>query len=245
MSRKLIIFLTSLMILGTLIASGGQARSRRNSPAVPTETVLTNKDIMGMAKAGLPADVIIAKIQASACRFDTSPSALEGLKSAGVPDSVILALVKHSSSGTLESEPSAVAPPSSPKMNRSTGSAPAAPSNPKVYIEPANGFEKALAAGLVKKQVPVEVVSKKADAEYILTATVMRHTTSTGGKIARGLFAYGIGMNGSETVSAELVNRDQSVVWAYTVKKGSSRADQSCAEAVAKHLKSFMRKHTL
>jgi hypothetical protein len=49
-----------------------------------------------LVKAQLPADVIIAKIQESPCSFDTSPAALKDLKSAAVPDAVILAMVKSS-----------------------------------------------------------------------------------------------------------------------------------------------------
>ena len=47
-----------------------------------------------MIKAGLSAEVVIAKIRTSATSFDTSPSALQELKAAGVPDSVILAIVQ-------------------------------------------------------------------------------------------------------------------------------------------------------
>ena len=55
---------------------------------------LTNKDVLEMMKAGLGADVIVAKIKSSETNFDTSPSALAELKAANVPDNVILAMVK-------------------------------------------------------------------------------------------------------------------------------------------------------
>jgi hypothetical protein len=54
---------------------------------------LTNKDIVGMLKAGLTSDVVIAKIRSSPNLFDTSPAALAELKTANVPDAVILAMV--------------------------------------------------------------------------------------------------------------------------------------------------------
>ena len=54
---------------------------------------LTNEDVLTMVKAGLGADIIAAKIQASECTFDTSPNTLGELKTAGVPDPVILAMV--------------------------------------------------------------------------------------------------------------------------------------------------------
>jgi Protein of unknown function (DUF2846) len=57
------------------------------------QTALTNKDIADMHRSGLSADVIIAKIKAGPCSFDTSPAALQGLKAEKVPDNVILAMV--------------------------------------------------------------------------------------------------------------------------------------------------------
>lgn len=74
-------------------ASKGQTSTPSSSGAD-----LTNRDILGMVKAGLPADVLVAKIKTSTCQFDTSPGALEKLKSGGVPDSVILEMVKRGAS---------------------------------------------------------------------------------------------------------------------------------------------------
>lgn len=56
-------------------------------------TALTNKDVVEMLKAGLTADVVVAKIKSSPNTFDTSPTALAELKAANVPDAVILAMV--------------------------------------------------------------------------------------------------------------------------------------------------------
>jgi hypothetical protein len=47
-----------------------------------------------MLSAGLTAEIVMAKINSSRCDFDTSPDALTALKSAKVPDDVILAMVK-------------------------------------------------------------------------------------------------------------------------------------------------------
>src|ERR1700693_2332279 len=54
---------------------------------------LTNVNILKMHTMKLGADVIVAKIQGSPCEFDTSPAALQKLKTAGLPDKVILAMV--------------------------------------------------------------------------------------------------------------------------------------------------------
>jgi hypothetical protein len=63
-------------------------------PQSKTQSSLTNSDVIGMVKAGLGAEIIIAKIKATSCSFETDPPTLKALKDAGVPDSVILAMVQ-------------------------------------------------------------------------------------------------------------------------------------------------------
>ena len=67
---------------------------------------LSNKDILDMSKIGLPTEVLVAKIKSSQCNFDTSPASLQALKSAGVNDTVILAMVE---APVGQPKPSAVA----------------------------------------------------------------------------------------------------------------------------------------
>jgi hypothetical protein len=55
---------------------------------------LTNANIVKMHAMKLSSDVIAAKIQSSPCEFDTSPAALQKLKTAGISDKVILAMVQ-------------------------------------------------------------------------------------------------------------------------------------------------------
>jgi SH3 domain-containing protein len=64
--------------------------ARARADVVPS---LTNANILKMHTMKLGADVIVAKIQGSPCEFDTSPAALQKLKTAGLPDKVILAMV--------------------------------------------------------------------------------------------------------------------------------------------------------
>jgi hypothetical protein len=58
------------------------------------EGSLTNRDIVEMVKAGLAAEIIVAKIKTASCSFETSPTVLKELKEAGVPDKVILAMIE-------------------------------------------------------------------------------------------------------------------------------------------------------
>ena len=65
------------------------------------EKPLTNKEIVSLSQIGLGSDVIAAKIQKSRTSFDTSVDALKELKNAGVPDSVILAMIEATESGSV------------------------------------------------------------------------------------------------------------------------------------------------
>jgi len=70
----------------------------------PVSNALTNKDVLEMIKSGLTAEVVVAKIKSSATSFDTSPTALTELKTANVPDAVILAMVDRPSSNGMPVE---------------------------------------------------------------------------------------------------------------------------------------------
>ncbi len=61
---------------------------------VANPAMLTNKDILDMNKIGLPPAVLVAKIKSSQCNFETSSASLQALKTAGVGDNVILAMVE-------------------------------------------------------------------------------------------------------------------------------------------------------
>jgi hypothetical protein len=117
-------------------------------------------------------------------------------------------------------------------------------SRPTVYLEPQQGFETYLAAAISKKGVPVDVVADKNKAVYILrSAPVEVKSESTGGKIARCLFAYCAGIEDKGNVSVQLIEASSTkMVWAYSVNKqrGGSKNQQSMAEAVAKHFKEFL-----
>jgi hypothetical protein len=117
---------------------------------------------------------------------------------------------------------------------------------PTVYIEPQQGFETYLAAAMSKKSVPVDVVTDQAKATYILkSAPVEIQKESTGGKVARCLFAYCAGIEDKGTVSVQLIETSSTkMMWAYSVNKqrGGGKNQQSMAEAVAKHFKEFLEK---
>ena len=117
---------------------------------------------------------------------------------------------------------------------------------PTVYLEPQQGFETYIAAAITKKNVPVDVVTDQTKATYVLrSAPVEVKSESTGGKIARCLFAYCAGIEDKGNVSVQLIEASSTkMIWAYSVnkQKGGSKNQQSMAEAVAKHFKEFLEK---
>lgn len=118
-------------------------------------------------------------------------------------------------------------------------------SNPKIYIAPQGGFESYLAGAFTKKNVPAQMVQTEEGADYILNpAPVEQKPESAGSKIARCMFAYCAGIEGTQTASVTLIDtKTKAVVWAYNVRKGGSSNFQSSAEACAKHLKNWL-EHT-
>jgi hypothetical protein len=117
---------------------------------------------------------------------------------------------------------------------------------PTIYIEPQQGFETYLAAAMSKKNVPVDVVTDQTRANYVLKAAPVEiKSESTGGKIARCMFAYCAGIEDKGNVSVQFIDASSTkVLWAYSVakQKGGSKNSQSMAEAVAKHLREFVEK---
>jgi len=87
-----------LMLSLTMAVVGFPSRNQDPAPKAAASTALMNKDVIEMLKAGLPPDVVVAKIKSSETRFDTSPAALAELKTSRVPDAVILEMVKDRSS---------------------------------------------------------------------------------------------------------------------------------------------------
>jgi hypothetical protein len=115
------------------------------------------------------------------------------------------------------------------------------PAQPKIFVKAEPDFAVALSAAIIKKHTPVIVVTDEKDAEYFLqSAAVSAKQESAGSKVARCLFAYCAGIEGSSTVSVQLIKvSDSSIVWAYQVRKanGGPVGIQSLSEAIAKHLK--------
>jgi hypothetical protein len=86
--RPVLIALIGLIILAQP-SLGHQTQNSTNRP-------LSNQDVVDLVKTGLSSEVILAKIKVGPCNFDVSTDGLKGLKAAGVPDNLILAMVEAS-----------------------------------------------------------------------------------------------------------------------------------------------------
>ncbi|HVF87830.1 MAG TPA: hypothetical protein VM866_09580 [Pyrinomonadaceae bacterium] len=93
LSLLLLLLLTS-QATPPLIAADSQDAAKNIQQSQSPSDRLKNQDVLDMLKAGLSPEVVIAKIKSSAGAFDTSPRTLQELKMAGVPEAVVLAMIK-------------------------------------------------------------------------------------------------------------------------------------------------------
>ena len=88
------LFHTVLLVALCLVFSGSVPASQDTQTPLGTVKPLTNANVLDMLNDDLSQEIVIDKIAASACEFDTSPAALKVLKAANVPDAVILAMLQ-------------------------------------------------------------------------------------------------------------------------------------------------------
>lgn len=104
----------------------------------------------------------------------------------------------------------------------------------RIYIAPIEGgFDTFLAAAIIKKQVPVIVVTDRTKADYEITGIASTERAGWAKMLFMGVD------NSNDLASIKVVElKSSEVVYGYAVKKGNSyRGKQSAAEACAKHLK--------
>ena len=104
----------------------------------------------------------------------------------------------------------------------------------RIYIAPIEGgFDTFLAAAIIKKQVPVVVVTDRAKADYEITGIANSEKAGWVKMLFMGVD------NSNDMASIKVVEiKSNEVVYGYSVRKGNSyRGKQSAAEACAKHLK--------
>ena len=106
-------------------------------------------------------------------------------------------------------------------------------SGSKIYVAPMGGFENYVTAGIVKKSVPVVVVSDRDKADYEIRGS--QETEKAGW--AKMLMLGSQQSNEQASIVVRKIRTDE-IVFAYSVNKMNSvRGKQSAGEACAKHLK--------
>lgn len=104
--RKAISTFLFVAILSPAVNFNTVTQAQENTPSAKIDDqVLTNKDVTDLLKSGVSAEIVVAKIKSSKTNFDTSTTALQDMKTAGVPESVVLAMIQAGM-------PAPVAPPS-------------------------------------------------------------------------------------------------------------------------------------
>jgi hypothetical protein len=132
-----------------------------------------------------------------------------------------------------------------------------------VYIEPMDGYETYLSAAIVKKHVPLIMVTDKTKADYIIISTVAHKdqsqpVVSVSNTVNNGTnetpFERGMEMGqanaaarrallGITNTSISVIDpKSSQIVFAYSAANASTKQLQGAAEASAKHLKEFIEK---
>lgn len=102
-SATLVLILTTLTFASPSIQEPAQTQTQTFQT-----TELTNQDVLDMLKSGLAPEIVVAKIKSSPKKFDTSTTTLAELKTANVPDAVIMAMLDNApetSAGTAAPKP--------------------------------------------------------------------------------------------------------------------------------------------
>ncbi len=113
MQKSYFLFLVVLLLSQVSVGQTGDAQTtaappeqQTAQPAAPQQKPLSNDDVIGMVTAGLPDDIIIAKIKSSQTNFDLSTPALAKLTQAKVSSAIIKTMIDPKA----DTGPTAVAP---------------------------------------------------------------------------------------------------------------------------------------
>ncbi|MGD0942120.1 MAG: hypothetical protein ABR905_20695 [Terracidiphilus sp.] len=113
--------------------------------------------------------------------------------------------------------------------------APQIKSGATVYIEPMRGYETYLAAAMVKKKIPLIVVTDKSKADYIITSNVSHNAPSTPAVV----------VNNSATATVNEGESPNQQAWNQGWELGSQRAAERRAAHAAQGPTSWRKQRRL
>jgi hypothetical protein len=94
MQKIVALALASLFLFHLAPVARASAPRATQDGASTQEIPLTNKDVYAMVKAKIAPEVIVAKIESSRCHFETAPNVLAEMRYQGIPDAVLMAMIK-------------------------------------------------------------------------------------------------------------------------------------------------------
>ena len=100
-------------------------------------------------------------------------------------------------------------------------------------------FGTALSAAIMKKNVPVTIVTDPGKSQWTIKSASSQKEDSTGTKVAKLAFGGYGGFTKFEGTIQVIDNQSSAVLFAYNVKKGNF---QSAADAFAKHFNGYLKK---
>lgn len=128
---------------------------------------MTNADVVKMVRAKIAPEVIIAKIESSRCHFETQATYLAELRQGGVPDSVLMAMVR--------------APYGAPRQKPEERKSPARREALTDGAEPPKAYTAKLAEGTTILVTPTEEInSKHATEGQVVTFRVVEEVEDGG-----------------------------------------------------------------
>jgi hypothetical protein len=152
--------------------------------------------------------------------------------------SAVFALLMVASVARAQSDSVSTAPPESTRAIAPTQAAVSAPNHikpkDKVFIDQSD-FGMALAAAILKKEVPVSVVADSSKADFWIATTSKESHEGGAERVAKVLTFGGFAGSGKHfDATVTIRNRDGVIVFAYNSQKGNF---QSAAQNVAKNIK--------
>ncbi len=129
---------------------------------------LTNQDVIELSSTGLSAEIIAAKIRASATNFDTSTQALEKLSDAKVPDAVIIAMIDADKAARTNANTANQRSDDSKNSVPEQGTLTDLKGAKLVYIATANPKSRDFIIKELQKDKRFEVVDKIENADFVM-----------------------------------------------------------------------------
>lgn len=219
-------------------------------PLLVAQQSLNNDSVIRLVKAGLSEDLIVSTINASPGTYDTSADGLIALKTGGVSDKVIAAVMaKIAAPATAAPAVPTVDSPKSTGPNGTAAATPAQTSNSpqpavagsRVFIAPMEGnLDGFISAEILKQKLPLVVVTSEAQADLIMTGLNLKqddhwYNAAWGGKDKNEGSVKLIGVHSRAVIWAGDAG-DRSLLFSFYRRGGLSKVAERLVKEMRKDL---------